>query len=89
MSEAELHLSADLTVRSNQPLIGVFADEDGQEVVRYFVDEATADQALSQDTIQAALGLAGAWSDLDWDEAIEELDRTRHESRPTPPISNL
>lgn len=89
MSEAEVHLGADLIVRGDQPLIGVVADEDGQEVVRYFVDEATADQALSQDSIQAALSLAGAWSDLDWDEAIEELDRIRHQSRPTPPISNL
>jgi hypothetical protein len=33
-----------------------------------------------------ALGLVGAWSDLDWDEMIEALDRIRHESKPTPPI---
>ena len=33
--------------------------------------------------------LAGAWSDLDWDEAEKELDRIRHESNPTPPITDL
>lgn len=89
MREAEVRLGADLTIRGNQPLIGVFPDEDGQEVVHYFVDEAAADQVLSQDSIQTALSLAGAWSDLDWVEAVEELDRIRHESWPTPPISDL
>jgi hypothetical protein len=30
--------------------------------------------------------LSGAWSDLDWEEAIDALGRIRHESEPTPPI---
>jgi hypothetical protein len=33
--------------------------------------------------------LAGAWADLDWEEALDELDRIRHESDPTPPIDLL
>lgn len=41
-----------------------------------------------QDAVQKALGLDGAWSDLDWEEALDELDRIRHESKPTPPIED-
>jgi hypothetical protein len=33
-----------------------------------------------------ALAAIGSWSDLDWDETAEALDRIRHESTPTPPI---
>jgi len=47
-----------------------------------------ADQALSQDSenIQRALSAIGAWSDLDFDEMLDALDRIRHRSKPTPPI---
>ena len=37
--------------------------------------------------VRQARDLAGAWQDLDWDEALEELECIRHESRPTPPIT--
>jgi hypothetical protein len=70
-----------------QPLIGVMTEEQGIEVVRYFTQEADADRVLVEDTTQAALALAGAWSDLAWDELEEALDRIRHESPPTPPLS--
>jgi hypothetical protein len=73
-------------VRNDQPLIGIPFRENGQEVVRYFADETTADAATADEDIQAALGAIGAWSDLDWDEMEQALDRIRHESRPTPPI---
>jgi hypothetical protein len=33
--------------------------------------------------------LAGAWADLGWEEALDELDRIRHESQPTPPIDDV
>ncbi len=36
--------------------------------------------------IEDTLALAGSWSDLDWDEMIRELDRIRHQSKPTPPL---
>ena len=42
---------------------------------------------LVEDTTQAALALAGAWSDLAWDELEQALDRIRHESPPTPPLA--
>jgi hypothetical protein len=41
------------------------------------------------DVIADARSLAGAWSDLDWDETIAALDRIRHESKPTPPIDEI
>lgn len=78
-----------LSARIDQPLIAVIFEEGGQEVVRYFTDESEVDAALPQDAIQRALSLAGAWSDLDWEEAEEELDRIRHQSQPTPPITDL
>jgi hypothetical protein len=70
-----------------QPLIGVMTEEQGIEVVRYFTTEQDADRVLGEDTTQAALALAGAWSDLAWDELAQALDRIRHESQPTPPLA--
>jgi hypothetical protein len=71
----------------DQPLIGVMAEEEGRDVVRYFTTEQDADRVLVEDTTQAALALAGVWSDLAWDELARALDRIRHESQPTPPLS--
>jgi hypothetical protein len=70
-----------------QPLIGIITEEQGHEVVRYFTKEADADRVLVEDTTQAALALAGVWSDLAWDELEQALDRIRHESPPTPPLA--
>lgn len=78
-----------LSVRGDQPLIGVILQEGGEEIVRYFVDEQAVDVALPEASIQRALHLAGAWSDLDWDDMLAALDRIRHESQPTPPIIGL
>jgi hypothetical protein len=75
-----------LLVQSDQPLIGIPFEEDGQEVVRYFTDEEAADAAIPESATQAALSVIGAWSDLDWDKMVEALDRIRHESKPTLPI---
>ena len=70
-----------------QPLIGVMTEEQGIDVVRYFTTEQDADRVLVEDTTQAALALAGAWSDLAWDELEQALGRIRHESQPTPPLA--
>jgi len=75
-----------LLVQDNQPLIGIPFEENGHEAVRYFTDEKAADEAVPQSTTQAALSVIGAWSDMDWEEMVEALDRMRHESKPTPPI---
>jgi hypothetical protein len=69
-----------------QPLIGVIAEEQGQEVVRYFTEEQEADKMMLPSITEEALALAGAWSDLEWDELEKALDSIRHESRPTPPL---
>lgn len=74
-------------VRPDQPLIGVIVEEGNGQMVRYFTDDSEADAAATPASVQGALSLAGAWKDLgEWEEALEELDRIRHESRPTPPI---
>lgn len=80
-----------LTTRRSQPLIGVPAHQGAEEVVRYFTSEEEADLALSRDMtgIQRALSLIGAWEHLDAEDGpdmLDELDRIRHESRPTPPF---
>jgi hypothetical protein len=74
-----------ITAHATEPLVAVFVEEDGQEVVRYFPEER-ADATLSDDALRAALAAIGSCEDLDWETWAEELDRIRHESEPTPPI---
>jgi hypothetical protein len=78
-----------LSVRADRPHIGIVRFEGGQEVTHYFADEADADAAVAAQTVADARALAGAWSDLDWEEMVEELDRIRHANPPTPPIEDL
>jgi hypothetical protein len=78
-------------VSESQPLIAVPLEENGRRVVRYFVDEETADRELAQRKAARDTGrLAGVWARIDpelgWDELADELDRIRHESKPTLPI---
>ena len=89
MAARRLRPALSLVARSDQPLIGVASQENGKEVTEYFVEEELAEPARTPQAIQEALSLAGAWSDLDWEEAHRELDRIRHQSRPTPPIDRL
>ncbi len=86
MPNAPLTAAPGFTLSGNQPLIGIPFEENGKEVVRYFSEETQADKAVSDDATQTALDLAGAWSDLSWEEMEKELDRIRHESKPTPPF---
>jgi hypothetical protein len=76
-------------VSPDRPLVGIAMVENGQEVIRYFADDEQADAAIAADLSADARSLAGAWADLDWDEAIDALERIRHESTPTPPIDAL
>lgn len=75
-----------LALRSDQPLVGVVVEEDGREVVRYFAGDVPEQDEPSDEAVADALGLAGAWSDLDWQQTADELDRIRHAHPPTPPI---
>ena len=81
--------AASLTVRSDQPLIGLVFVENGHEVTQYFADEAAADAATVDGATQAALAVIGAWSDLDWGEMDEAIDRIRHQSQPIPPVTDI
>lgn len=87
MPEIEPHHQPSFVVHGDQPLIGIPAKQNGEEVVRYYTDEDQAEAATPPASVQRALSLLGAWSDLDWDEAVEVLDQIRHAHPPTPPIS--
>ena len=89
MAEMQPMQEQGFIVRRDQPLIGVPLEEGGQEVVRYFTDEVEADRALGQETVQQALGVIGAWQAIDTPDALDILDRIRHDSKPTPPIDDL
>jgi hypothetical protein len=84
MAEPLRHPSPDLLVGRKQMLFAVPVDEDGHETVRFFTENV--ESLAADDGVRQALSVIGAWSDLDWEQAFEELDRIRHESRPTPPI---
>jgi hypothetical protein len=77
-----------LIAQPGQPVIGIVVHQGDRDVVQCVVDEERFDRSADE-SIARALALAGAWSDLDWDEAAEELDRIRHASQPTPPITEL
>ena len=78
----------ELTARGHQPLIGIPFGDGPDETVRYFTSEEEADRAVARDEsgIERALSAIGAWSDLDFDDMLDALDRIRHQSKPTPPI---
>ena len=85
MAEQQAH---SFTVQPDRPLIGVPIEQNGQEEVVYFVDEDAADVALRQEQTQPATKLAGVWVDLDADAMLKDLDRLRHETKPTPPLTS-
>ncbi len=89
MSERQPQSVTRLVAGSDHPLIAVPIEHDGQQDVAYFVDEAAADQAGRQNGARAPIKLAGVWADLDGEEMLAELDRIRHASTPTPPITAL
>ena len=78
-----------LVLDARQALVAIPLEEAGREVVRYFPDEEPAEAATSDQSVQRALALAGAWSDLDWDEMERELHRIGHEAPPTPPLDKV
>ncbi len=74
-------------VGRDKPLIGIPVRTKGREMIHYFTDDQEAEDAAPPASVQRALGLLGAWRDIDSEDALDELDRIRHESRPTPPIA--
>lgn len=70
-------------VRRDQPLIGIPLQQHDQEVIQYFTDEDEAEAATTPASVRRALAVLGSWSDIDSDDALEKLDRIRHQSEPT------
>jgi hypothetical protein len=90
MERQQINQPSHLTACPDQPLIVRIRWQDGEEFIDYFTSEAAADAALEktdEERIQRMLSLAGSWSDLDWETALEELDHIRHESKPSPLLS--
>lgn len=77
-----------LRVRPGQALIGKVVREDGENVTRFFTGDHR-DGRPRRGVRPGMREFAGIWSDLDWDETEQALDRIRHESRPTPPIDEV
>ncbi len=75
-----------LFLRADEPLIGVVSRIDDGFVEQIFRSEDDADAVVDDNVVRSALDLAGAWSDLDWDDMAEALDRIRHSNPPTPPL---
>ena len=68
-----------LSAAHDQPLIAIPLEEDGREVVRYFTDDEAADAATAPRSVEEALALASVWSDLDWSEMEQALDRRQQQ----------
>ncbi len=86
MNELQPQPKWSFEVKGDQLLIGIPIQKDGEEVIQYFTDEEEADAASTPANVPRALSLMGAWKDIDSEDALDELDRIRHESKPTPPI---
>jgi hypothetical protein len=91
MSRPARKLHQRLTAREDEPLFAIPIIEDGEEVVHYFTSEEEFERAFPRDeeAIRKALSLAGAWEHLDAEDGpdiLDELDRMRHESKPSPPL---
>jgi hypothetical protein len=79
-----------LIVEAEEPVIGIpYEDAEGNELWRYFSNEEDAETFARSVRGNDPPSMAGVWSDLDWDEMEDALDRIRHDSVPTPPIDDL
>ena len=58
--------------------------EDGRETVRYFCREEDVEAEIPASATMEVLALAGAWSDLDWEELEKGLALIRRQSPPAP-----
>jgi hypothetical protein len=58
-----------------------------KKTVAILIPVESASSPKKQQAIEETLALAGSWSDLDWNEVEQALDRIRHESKPTPPFT--
>lgn len=74
------------SARQDEPLIGVVMGDVDNQVVFYFAREQEIEELRVAHEPQIAQDLAGAWSDLDWEQMARELDHNRHEAPPSAPL---
>lgn len=87
MAAAREHPQPSLFIRRNQRLVVVpTIDDQGEPATLVYVEDTNQDgtSRRDQERIEAALTTFGAWSDLDADQVLDDLERIRHESKPTP-----
>ena len=61
--------------------------ENSHDVALLTPVDTESKQQTNRQAIEETLALAGSWKDLDFDDMIEQLDRIRHKSKPTPPLA--
>lgn len=78
----------ELLVERSESVIIEPVTVDGREMTRYAVvpRERVESTGVVPGSIQDVLNLAGAWSDIDWHEAVEFFERIRHETPPSRPL---
>jgi hypothetical protein len=76
-----------LVLHEGESLVSVMSRGDDGFVEQIFRVAIDADATVDDNVIRTALSLAGAWSDLDWDEMAEALDCIRHSNPPSPPLT--
>ena len=56
------------------------------KIVAVLTPVKTEGKQQNKKAIEETLALAGTWKDLDFDDMLEQLDKIRHDSKPTPPL---
>jgi len=57
------------------------------KIVAVLTPVETEKKQQNKKALEETLALAGAWKDLDFDDMLQQLDKIRHESKPTPPLA--
>lgn len=76
-----------LMARADEPLIAIPMELDGEEVTCFVVGHQAADAAVASIRRKRPSDLSAASEGLDFDEMMDELDRIRHASPPSPPLN--
>lgn len=76
-------------VRGNDHVLLVPVDGPDRDLAEMIIEDETSMSIASDEAIVALKSLAGAWSDLDWEDLESDLRRVRHESAPSPVLDDL
>jgi len=78
-----------IDAHAGEPIFALPIREHGRLGTRIVVGEEALEAARAEVALEEALALAGAWDDLDFDEMMDDFERIRHASPPSPPIDEL